>query len=80
MIYFIIFDDILNFYLVLFSATKSSKSDKSEGKHIDNKHTSNVIHGNTPENSPKRKRTRHTPSAQPSPANTPDAPPTKRRR
>ena len=60
--------------------TKSSKSDKSEGKHIDNKHTSNVIHGNTPENSPKRKRTRHTPSAQPSPANTPDAPPTKRRR
>jgi hypothetical protein len=51
------FDDILNFYLVLFSATKSSKSDKSEGKHIDNKHTSNVIHGNTPEKSPKRKRT-----------------------
>lgn len=61
-------------------STKTSKSEKADTKHIDNKHTSNVLHANTPENSPKRKRTRHTPSAQPSPVNTPDAPPTKRRR
>ncbi|CAC5377572.1 MRGBP [Mytilus coruscus] len=62
------------------SSLKTSKTDKSESKHFENKHTSNVVHANTPENSPKRKRTRHTPSSQPSPANTPDTPATKRRR
>lgn len=68
---------------VIFSfagGSKVGKNEKSDSKHIENKITSNVIHANTPENSPKRKRTRNTPSAQPSPANTPDAPPTKRRR
>lgn len=66
------------YFIIL--AQKTSKTDKSESKHFENKHTSNVVHANTPENSPKRKRTRHTPSAQPSPASTPDTPATKRRR
>ncbi|XP_061165948.1 MRG/MORF4L-binding protein-like isoform X2 [Saccostrea echinata] len=61
------------------SGTKHGKSEKNESKQIENKHTSNVLHANTPENSPKRKRTRNTPSANASPA-TPDVPPPKRRR
>lgn len=60
------------------TGTKHGKSEKNESKQIENKHTSNVLHANTPENSPKRKRTRNTASSA-SPA-TPDVPPPKRRR
>lgn len=59
--------------------TKHGKTEKNESKQIENKHTSSILHANTPENSPKRKRTRNTPSANASPA-TPDVPPPKRRR
>lgn len=74
-----------NFILVIKSTiyisctgTKHGKLEKNESKQIENKHTSNVLHANTPENSPKRKRTRNTASSA-SPA-TPDVPPPKRRR
>ena len=58
---------------------KHGKGEKTESKQLENKHTSNALHANTPENSPKRKRTRNTPSSNASPA-TPDVPPPKRRR
>lgn len=54
--------------------TGSTKSSKSEGRH-----STGAAVLNTPDTSPKRKRTRHTPSSTVSPA-TPDAPPPKRRR
>ncbi|XP_033738574.1 MRG/MORF4L-binding protein-like [Pecten maximus] len=59
------------------SVSKQTKAEKNESK-PENKHTSNLIHGNTPENSPKRKRTRQTHSTHTSPA-TPEVP-SKRRR
>ncbi|OWF38090.1 MRG/MORF4L-binding protein-like [Mizuhopecten yessoensis] len=59
------------------SVSKPTKADKHESK-PENKHTSNLVHGNTPENSPKRKRTRQTHSTHTSPA-TPEVP-SKRRR
>ncbi|XP_060077452.1 MRG/MORF4L-binding protein-like [Ylistrum balloti] len=59
------------------SVSKLTKAEKHESK-PENKHTSNVLHGNTPENSPKRKRTRQTHSTHTSPA-TPEVP-SKRRR
>ncbi|XP_022313566.1 uncharacterized protein LOC111118406 [Crassostrea virginica] len=61
------------------SGAKHGKGEKTESKQLENKHTSNALHANTPENSPKRKRTRNTPSSNASPA-TPDVPPPKRRR
>ncbi|KAL3868313.1 hypothetical protein ACJMK2_041134 [Sinanodonta woodiana] len=58
---------------------KESSGSTNKGSRSDTRHSVSTHAVNTPENSPKRKRTRHNQSASASPA-TPDAPPTKRRR
>ncbi|XP_060562308.1 MRG/MORF4L-binding protein-like isoform X2 [Ruditapes philippinarum] len=62
-------------------ADKQDKPDKGSSKSSksDSRHSAGTPVLNTPDNSPKRKRTRNTPSSTASPA-TPDAPPSKRRR
>ncbi|XP_060562307.1 MRG/MORF4L-binding protein-like isoform X1 [Ruditapes philippinarum] len=58
---------------------KGSDSGSSKSSKSDSRHSAGTPVLNTPDNSPKRKRTRNTPSSTASPA-TPDAPPSKRRR